>query len=209
MYFAARGFVTVIPDYRLAPQTTYPGPVEDVRDALAWAVVHPADLGPDADIASVFLLGHSAGGVHALTLLLEPTVLASVPDLRARIKGATIASAPCHFEPKGHKMDAREPVDMYYGSQELATAREPLALLRSAPAEAIGALPPLVLLKCEHDPAWFKVVLDDFRKALEERGVKSAQIFAEGHNHISFSWALGTGQGEKWAEEVVAWMVGL
>jgi hypothetical protein len=132
-----------------------------------------------------------------------------VPDLRTRIKGATIASAPCHFEPKGHKMDAREPVDMYYGSQELATAREPLALLRSAPAEAIGALPPLVLLKCEHDPAWFKVVLDDFRKALEERGVKSAQIFAEGHNHISFSWALGTGQGEKWAEEVVAWMVGL
>ncbi|KAJ7934510.1 hypothetical protein B0H13DRAFT_2305610 [Mycena leptocephala] len=60
---------------RLAPGTTYPGPALDLRDALAWAVPHSHLLGPDADTASTFL-GHSSGGVHILTLLFEPTILA-------------------------------------------------------------------------------------------------------------------------------------
>ncbi|KAJ7609194.1 Alpha/Beta hydrolase protein [Mycena polygramma] len=118
LYFAARGFITIVPDYRLVPHTTYPGPSEDLRDALAWAVAHAENLGPDADTATVFFLGHSAGGVHTLTLLLEPTVLAGVPDLRARIKGVVIASAPFHFEPQGHDLGENKPTILYYGSRE-------------------------------------------------------------------------------------------
>jgi len=205
IYFAACGFVTIVPDYRLTPQTSYPGPAEDLRDALAWAVAHPEDLGPDADTASAFFLGHSAGGTHALTLLLEPSVLASVPDLRKHIKGAAIASAPCHCEPVGLEIDIREQTNMYYGSREATAARDPLALLRAASEDALASMPPLALITCEKDPEWFKVVLGDFHKALGERNVKAPLIVAEGHNHISWSFALGTGQGEKWAEDVVVW----
>ncbi|KAJ6566759.1 Alpha/Beta hydrolase protein [Mycena capillaripes] len=187
----------------------YTSPPADLRDALAWATAHTEDLGSDADPSSVFFLGHSAGGVHTLTLLLEPTILAATPDLYKHIKGAMIASAPFHFEPVGHEMSMRKPTNMYYGSRETTVAHDPLALFRAAPGEAVATLPPLALLKCEYDPAWLKAVFDDFDKALGKRDVKAVLIFAQGHNHIIFSLALGTGQGEKWAEEAVAWMEAL
>ncbi|KAF8192258.1 alpha/beta hydrolase domain-containing protein [Mycena galopus ATCC 62051] len=206
LYFAARGFVTIIPDYRLVPHTTYPGPAEDLRDALSWVVAHADDLGPSADTTSAFFLGHSAGGVHTLTLLLEPSVLASTPELRAHIKGAVIASAPCHFDPAGHESKVGAETDMYYGSREATTLHAPLALLGALPEEGVTSLPPLALITCDRDPEWFKVVLKDFHGALNERGMEAPLIVAEGHNHISWSFALGTGQGEKWAEETVAWM---
>ncbi|KAK7036205.1 esterase lipase thioesterase family protein [Favolaschia claudopus] len=170
LYFASHGFVTIIPDYRLAPQTTYPGPAEDLRDALAWVVAHPEHLGDSADTSSVFFLGHSAGGTHTMTLLLEPSILASAPGLAKRIKGAAIASTPFHFD--------------------LGEA---------------GGGADLALITCERDPEWFKIVLRDFHKELGERKVESKLVVADVHTHISFSFALGTGQGEKWAEEIVEW----
>jgi len=208
LYFAKRGFVTIIPDYRLTPGTTFPGPVHDVRDALSWAVAHPTDLGPDADVDSVFVLGHSAGGVHTLTMLLHPPVFESTPALLARVKGAAVACVPYHFEPAGIEVDLREPANMYYGSREVAKAHDPLGLLRAAPEAVLRSLPPLALIRCERDQDWYQVVAKDFDAVVTEKGLvpPPAQIFAEGHNHISFTWALETGQGERWAEEVVAWM---
>ncbi|KAJ3898005.1 hypothetical protein F5879DRAFT_981769 [Lentinula edodes] len=35
---------------------------------------------------------------------------------------------------------------------------------------------------------------------------KVPKIIAAGHNHISITFALMSGQGERWAEEVVDWM---
>ena len=35
--FASRGFVTIIPDYRLYPEVRFPGFVEDCAKAVAWA----------------------------------------------------------------------------------------------------------------------------------------------------------------------------
>ncbi|KAJ7804184.1 Alpha/Beta hydrolase protein [Mycena olivaceomarginata] len=206
VYFAARGFVTIVPDYRLTPGATYPGAAEDLRDALVWTVSHPDELGPAADTASAYFLAHSAGGVHALTLLLEPSVLSAAPELRAHIKGAIIASAPSHFEPVGHDVGPRDATNMYYGSPEATMAHAPLTLFRALPDEAVKSLPPLALIECERDPEWFKVVIGDFHKALGERGVKAPLILAQGHNHISFSYAISTGQGEGWAEDVVAWI---
>ncbi|KAJ7155631.1 Alpha/Beta hydrolase protein [Mycena filopes] len=208
-YFATRGFLTIIPDYRLAPAATYPGAAEDVRDALAWAAnAPPAALGPDADVERVFLVAHSAGGTHALTLLLDPAVSPNLPSMN--IKGAAVVSACCHFEPKDAKVDVIDPAAMYFGSVKAMKEQAPLGLLRAAPPEAVKALPPLAILDCEHDPAWLKIVAADFEAALGERGVTdSLRLVARGHNHISVTWALGTGQGEEWAEKVVEWMEAL
>ncbi|KAJ7109576.1 alpha/beta-hydrolase [Mycena crocata] len=214
LYFAKRGFLgatclTVggVPDYRLAPSTTFPGPAEDIRDVLAWAISHPENLGPDVDVESAFLLGHSAGGVHTLTLLLEPSILASATGVK--IKGVAVASAPYHFAPVGVEMDAREPANMYYGTPETTEMHDPLGLLGVASTELIRGLPPLALVTCEYDPEWFKIVAKDFSDALAEKGLAPPQMLAKGHNHISFSWALETGKGEEWAEELVAWMESL
>lgn len=67
-FFASRGILTVIPDYRLAPQAVYPEPVEDIRDAFRYVV---ANLGEVGDASHVFLTGHSAGGTLLLSMFLS------------------------------------------------------------------------------------------------------------------------------------------
>lgn len=62
------GFVGVSIDYRLAPETTYPGPLEDCYRGLRWIHDHADELGIDADRVGV--MGVSAGGGLAAALAL-------------------------------------------------------------------------------------------------------------------------------------------
>jgi triacylglycerol lipase len=63
------GAVSVSVDYRLAPETTHPGGVEDCYAGLAWLFHHAGELG--IDTSRVAISGESAGGGMAagLTLL--------------------------------------------------------------------------------------------------------------------------------------------
>jgi acetyl esterase/lipase len=62
------GIVGVSVDYRLAPETAYPGPLEDCYQALAWTFEHADELGIDASCIGVG--GVSAGGGLAAALAL-------------------------------------------------------------------------------------------------------------------------------------------
>jgi acetyl esterase/lipase len=55
-------------EYRLAPETPHPGPVEDCYAGLSWTVAHTADLGIDP--ARVIVGGVSAGGGLAAAVAL-------------------------------------------------------------------------------------------------------------------------------------------
>ncbi|MEW2033585.1 alpha/beta hydrolase fold domain-containing protein [Streptomyces roseifaciens] len=55
-------------EYRLAPRTQYPGPLEDCYTGLVWAAEHAAELGIDAD--RIIIGGKSAGGGLAAALAL-------------------------------------------------------------------------------------------------------------------------------------------
>jgi acetyl esterase/lipase len=57
--FAAAGYVTVEPNYRLSDEATFPAALEDVKAAVRHVRANAAELGADPDRVGVF--GHSAG----------------------------------------------------------------------------------------------------------------------------------------------------
>jgi acetyl esterase/lipase len=63
------GVVVVAVDYRLAPETPFPGPLEDVYTGLVWTADHARELGIDPQRIAIH--GTSAGGglCAALALL--------------------------------------------------------------------------------------------------------------------------------------------
>lgn len=76
-YAGAFGAVCVSVDYRLAPETPHPGPVNDCYAALKWLHRNALALGVDPD--SIAVTGESAGGGLAAALVLLARDRAEVP----------------------------------------------------------------------------------------------------------------------------------
>jgi len=69
--------VVVSVDYRLAPETRYPGALEDNYAALKWVHAHAQELGIDR--ARIAVGGESAGGGHAASLAIHARDRNEVP----------------------------------------------------------------------------------------------------------------------------------
>src|SRR5271155_2508723 len=69
--------VVVSVDYRLAPQTRYPGALEDNYAALKWVHAHAEELGIDR--SKIAVGGESAGGGHAASLAIHARDRNEVP----------------------------------------------------------------------------------------------------------------------------------
>jgi len=95
---AARGYTTVIPDYRLYPAVRYPTFLEDGASALAWVSDYRRQS-PDP-ARPIFLLGHSAGAYIAIMLALDERWLTQVEvPLCDTVRGAVGLGGPYDFLP--------------------------------------------------------------------------------------------------------------
>lgn len=91
---AARGFVVIVPDYRLVPESRYPDFLKDCAAALRWARRHSRRYGGDGE--RIVLTGHSAGAYNAAMLALDPGFLG--PD-RGAVRGFVGLAGPYDFLP--------------------------------------------------------------------------------------------------------------
>ena len=210
-FFATRGFLTIIPDYTLCPPATFPLPSSDVRDALAFVVNNLADV---ADVEKIGIFGHSAGSAILSTLfLLEPSLLARGPaeglSLAKRVKGLYLLGCPFHL--RGPPSLPPPVVEAFFGAE--VDSRMPYSLFKVASQATIDALPPLVIARSEKEPAGVSLSIEDFTKLLGEDeqkarlGGKPVEFWThKGHNHISPHWALLSGEGEEWGEQVAEWL---
>lgn len=168
---AARGYVVVLPDYRLYPQVRFPAFLEDSAQAVRWAVDHAPAYGGDP--SRVLLLGHSAGAYNAVMLGLEPSYLTAAGVDPQVIRGVVGIAGPYDFLPlTGHMAQV-------FGQAPQAADTQPVAQARA------GA-PPMLLLTGDAD-----AVVDPRQTAALDAALRRAggqvesQVYAHvGHNEI-------------------------
>lgn len=73
---ARRGYVAVLPDYRIYPEVRYPKFIEDGTLAVRWVKDNIGGFGGDS--ARIFLMGHSAGAHIAAMLAIDTRWLQQV-----------------------------------------------------------------------------------------------------------------------------------
>ncbi|HSA80738.1 MAG TPA: alpha/beta hydrolase [Geminicoccaceae bacterium] len=94
---AARGFITVIPDYRRYPEVRFPTFVEDGAAAVAWVGRNIGRFGGDP--AQVHLMGHSAGAHIAALLALDRRYFAAAGTESDIIQSFIGLAGPYDFLP--------------------------------------------------------------------------------------------------------------
>lgn len=135
---AARGFVTVAPTYRLSGTATWPAPLDDVMDAVAWVHEHIAEFGGDP--SRIGLWGYSAGAhLAALAALVVPTPGASphpYPTVRA------VALAACPSDLRDTPADPANEVNRllgHHGTPAELRAISPVCRVRASPPRTLIA----------------------------------------------------------------------
>ena len=95
---ARRGYLTVIPDYRLYPETRYPGFLDDAASAARWAKNNATRFGGDPN--NVYVMGQSAGAYIAAMLAFDHRWLQTVDMVPGGdIRGIIGISGPYDFLP--------------------------------------------------------------------------------------------------------------
>jgi acetyl esterase/lipase len=132
---ARRGFVAILPDYRLAPDDPFPAFVEDAASAVRWARDHAGAFGGDPE--RIYISGHSAGGHSALMLALDPQYLSAAGLAPSDVAGVVSLAGPTGLE------NLRG--DGLRGVFPLATPDRAFSPIALAPHAAANA-PPILLM---------------------------------------------------------------
>lgn len=130
------GYVVAIPDYRLTPETVYPGFLQDSAAAVQALLGRVHEVGGDPN--RIILAGHSAGAYNAIMLAVDSRWLGESD--RQRIRGVIGLSSPVNFLPI-QMPEAR--VAFSWPDTPLDT--QPVVHVSSAS-------PPMLLLTAKRDP---------------------------------------------------------
>jgi acetyl esterase/lipase len=130
--FASRGYLTVIPNYRVYPDVKFPEVMQDPASAAKWVKTHISEYGGDPN--QVFMVGHSAGA-HLLAMLAVNDQYLKQVDLKPKdFKGYIGLAGPYDFLPL--KSDRLKDI---FGPDEVQWKSQPIRFVD-------GKNPPMLLL---------------------------------------------------------------
>jgi acetyl esterase/lipase len=170
-----RGWVAVVPDYRLAPAVRFPAWVEDGARAVRWARDHAARFG--GDTSRIFVVGHSAGAHTAALLALDERFLRAAGVPAGAVRGYVSLAGP---------------VETTWTAPDVqALMGPPAGWPATYPATHVGgAEPPLLLLHGDDD----RTVSVENSLRLEERirarGGCARAVVYRGVGHVEIVVAL-------------------
>jgi epsilon-lactone hydrolase len=174
----AAGCRALIPDYRLAPEHTFPTQLEDARASYDWL------LARGYQSSKIALAGESAGGNLATTVALA-LMRGNQP-----LPGAIVAFSPFYdLEAKGTTFESNAATDAFF-SREVAHGVVPMLLGGHSPAEPLvnplysdpAGLPPIFLTCGSHETLQDSV--EQFAALARRAGVDVVLQVEEGMQHF-------------------------
>jgi acetyl esterase len=206
---AGAGCVVASVDYRLAPEHTFPAPLDDCVAATCWAAEHADEL--MADAGRIVVAGDSAGGNLAAA-----TALRLRDEGGPRLRGQLLMYPVTDYHTPG-TASYRDNADGYGLTRETmewfwshyladpADAANPYASpLRAARFEA---LPPALVLTAEYDP--LRDEGEEFAARLQAAGVPVQLTRWDGMNHGFLFWVGKVDKADRAMAECTAWLRGL
>lgn len=173
---ASRGFVAIVPDYRVYPDVTFPGFLEDAAGAVAWARANAGRHGGDP--GRIFLMGHSAGAHIAAMLALDPQFLAGAGLAPAQLSGFIGLAGPYDFLPL-----KKETLKRIFAPEA--------AIARTQPINFVSAsAPPTLLATGEQDSVVSPGNTQRLAARLREKGVPVRELRYAGYDHYTIIGAL-------------------
>jgi acetyl esterase/lipase len=174
--FAAQGFVTIVPDYRLFPEVRFPEFLRDGAQAVRWAEQNATAYGGNP--RHIVLVGHSAGAYNAVMLGLDQRFLTAAGADATAIRAIAGLAGPYDFLP----LDDSATINTFGMAVDLA-ATQPVSF-------AQANSPPTFLATGEDDDR----VRPRHTKALESRlqsvGAKVEAKFYPDLGHAGILFAL-------------------
>jgi acetyl esterase/lipase len=134
---AAKGYMTVVPDYRLVPNVHFPVFIEDGALSVAWVQANAKKYGGNPD--QIILVGHSAGAYNVMMLALDTKYLKNAGANLTSIKGVVGLSGPYDFYPWDTPVSVAA-----FGQAPEPQITQPITFAR-------GDAPPLLLLTGDAD----------------------------------------------------------
>lgn len=174
--YASRGFVTVIGDYRLVPEVTYPAFLYDVAVQAKWIEDNIAAFGGNAD--KLFLAGHSAGAYNAVMLALDPAFFREA-GVTLKIRGVAGLAGPYDFYPFEY-----DEVRNAFGQAPNPEGTQPVRLVSES-------APPMFLASGLGDPIVRPINTQTLAARLREHGVPVDERYYEGIGHMEIVTSLG------------------
>jgi acetyl esterase/lipase len=191
---AAKGIVTVVPDYRQWPKVRLDGFMHDGAEAVRWAHDHAGEFG--GDTTHLFIMGHSAGGHIAALLATDARWLGAVGMKPRDLSGFIGLAGPYDFLP----LTNDDFVDMFGPGAEQQARSQPVNFVE-------GDEPPALLLQGETDGTVRPSNALSLQRKYEARGERvEVKLYADtGHMGVLFGLGASTKRAPV-LEDVVAFI---